>query len=331
MTTPTSGRSPSVSEPAVDRNALQRFFPSERFGELTSVTPIRLGLSGAGVYAATTEAGEYVLRLQGRGTDDSFWAQHLLILRRAAEMEVAPRIVHVDDGARAIVSSRIAGVPLPAVLADPAVRMRAISDVVSRLRALHTIERAGVGERDAAQYAREVWEIQRRRDGFPAWAADLRSAFDELDALLARDTRRVVSHNDVNPGNVLWDGERTWLVDWEVAGLGHPYYDLAAFVTFLGLDAEQANGLLRLQEESPLDEKAFATLAALRQLVALAIGNVFLSLTPDLGTVPRAREEAPTLAEVRAGMRSGSVDLQTSRGQAMMGLAFLRIATERGA
>lgn len=314
----------------VDRVALQRFLPVDKLGEIRTVAPIRLGLSGAGVYLVTTETGEYVLRVQAQRADDTFWTQHLLILRRAAAMDVAPPVVHVDEEARAIVSTRIAGVPLPTVLADPAIRETAILDVVARLRALHTIQPTGIAERNPAEFARGVWEAQRRRTGFPAWAADLRSAFDELAALLERDQRRVVSHNDVNPGNVLWDGARTWLVDWEVAGLGHPYYDLAAFVTFLGLDPERANALLRFQEDSPLDEEAFATLAALRHLVALAVGTIFLSLTPDLTVlIPRTREEAPTLAEVRAEMRSGALDLQTPRGQTMIGLAFLRIATER--
>jgi len=318
-----------MSESTVDRAALQHFLPVAILGEINTLTPIRQGLSGAGVYAVTTDTGEYVLRLQGQRVDDSFWKQHILILSRAAEMEVAPRVVHVDEEARAVVSTRIRGVPLPSVLADPAVRESAIGDVVARLRALHTIEPSGIAERNAAEFARAIWEMQRQREGFPPWAADLRSAFDELEALLARDTRRVVSHNDVNPGNVLWDGTRTWLVDWEVAGLGHPYYDLAAFATFLGLDTDRANALLSLQEESGLDDKSFATLAALRQLVALAVGNVFLSLTQDLSTtIPPTREEAPTLAEVRAGMRSGAVDLQSKRGQVMLGLAFLRIATE---
>lgn len=299
-------------------------------GEVSAITPIRMGLSGAGVYAVTSERGEYVLRLQGDGADDDFWSQHIRILRRAAECGVAPPIVHVDEDARAVISVRVAGVPLPAALGDPSQRERAITDVVARLRALHEIDATGITERDGVRFARGVWEQQRRRAGFPAWAAELGSAFDNIEAVLARDARRVVSHNDVNPGNVLWDGTRAWLVDWEVAGLWHPYYDLAAFTTFLAMDTERGYTLLALQEGSPVDAVARETFAAMRQLVALAVGSIFLSMVPELSVVSApTRGDAPTQAECGAAMRRGELDLQTSAGRARFGLAFLRVATER--
>ncbi len=36
-----------------------------------------------------------------------------------------------------------------------------------------------------------------------------------------------LSHNDLLAGNVIDDGERIWLVDWEYAGMGNPLFDLA--------------------------------------------------------------------------------------------------------
>jgi thiamine kinase-like enzyme len=36
-------------------------------------------------------------------------------------------------------------------------------------------------------------------------------------------------HNDMLPANVLDDGQRVWIVDWEYAGMGHPLFDLAGF------------------------------------------------------------------------------------------------------
>lgn len=319
-----------MSAPSFDRAEVLRVIPSSLVGEVSAITPIRMGLSGAGVYAVTSERGEYILRLQGDGALlDDFWAQHIRILRRAAERGVAPPLVHVDEDARAMISVRVAGVPLPAALADPSQRERAIADVVAQIRALHEIDPTGIDERDGVRFARGVWERQRRRAGFPAWAAELGSAFDHIAAVLARDPRRVVSHNDVNPGNVLWDGTRAWLVDWEVAGLWHPYYDLAAFVTFLGLDAEYAHGLLALQEGRPSEQTERVTFAAMRQLVALAVGSMFLSMVPDLSIVSAlTREDAPTQAECRAAMRRGELELQSATGQARLGLAFLRVAAE---
>ena len=39
----------------------------------------------------------------------------------------------------------------------------------------------------------------------------------------------VSSHNDLfKPDNILFDGQRIWLVDWEAAFLNDPYADLAA-------------------------------------------------------------------------------------------------------
>ena len=39
--------------------------------------------------------------------------------------------------------------------------------------------------------------------------------------------RPVLCHNDVLPANLIDDGRRLWLVDWEYAGIGHPLFDLA--------------------------------------------------------------------------------------------------------
>lgn len=288
-----------------------------------------MGLSGARVYTLTSARGEYVLRVQGAQADDSFWAQQLLIWKRAAEREVAPAIVYIDERQRAVISTRIGGLPLPSALTDPSLRGLAIADVVRQLRSTQEIDPTGVGERDGPAFARAVWEEQRGRAGFPAWTAGVGDTLAAIAAVLARDARRVVSHNDVNPGNVLWDGARTWLVDWEVAGLNHPYYDLASFVSFLDLGADAAYALLEVQEQSPLDDAARATFTALRQLVALAIGCVFLSLVPDLTErTARTRTDAPTLAACYAEMRTGGLDLQTPRGRAAFGLAFLRIGTD---
>lgn len=316
------------TEAPIDPATLRHLLPEQHVGDVTSVTPIRMGLSGAGVYAVTSSRGEYILRVSG-AQGDRYWEQQLRILRGAAERGVAPPVVHVDEVARAVVSARVQGAPFFVALVNPAQRGPAIASLVEQLRVLHAMDPSGVEERDIVGYARVTWEAQRTRPGFPGWAAGVGAAFDAIASVLARDQRRVVGHNDVNPANVLWDGARAWLVDWDVAGLGHPYYDIATFATLVNLDAEAAHGLLSMQEQAPLDEAARATFAVLRELVALAIGSVFLSFVPDLSVASApTRADAPTLAAFYAAVGAGELDMHTPRGQAMMGLAMLRLGTE---
>ena len=303
---------------------LLRFLPAGRVGTTERIEPIRAGLSGAGVYAVETSQGAFVLRVQDRNLDEQYFAQQLRVLRRAEQAGIAPRIAYVDEAERAVVSARISGKPLGMALADPAQRNRVFASTIEKLRTLHSLDPAGVAERDPMRYAAEAFSAVRGRPGFPSWASDLDTEFAHIERVLARDSRRVVSHNDVNPGNLLWDGERVWLVDWEVTGLGHPYYDLATLALFLRLDDDAAFGLAAMHDGAPLGVEARSNFRAQRKLAGLLCGLTFLGFVPDLSvrSAP-SLEEAPTLSELYQGMQAGKISLQTPLGQATMGLALL--------
>jgi aminoglycoside phosphotransferase (APT) family kinase protein len=307
-----------------DAKNLLRFLPEDVVGHVERIEPITLGLSGAGVHAVATSRGAYVLRVQARELDEGAFAQQLRVLRRASDAGVAPAIVHVDEASRAIVSVRVQGMPVAVALGDPAVRSRVIASVLDRLRVLHALDASGVDDRDPLTFARTAWEAARDRPGFPPWAVSLAPTFEKIAATLAADPRRVVSHNDFNPVNVLWDGSRAWVIDWEVTGLGHPYYDLATLALFLRQEEGVAFELAAVHDGAPLDERSRATFRALRQLVGLLAGLTFLGMVEDLGVrAAPTHADAPALGDVYAALRSGELDLRSPLAQASMGLALL--------
>ena len=55
-------------------------------------------------------------------------------------------------------------------------------------------------------------------------------------------TPKVLSHNDLNPGNLLWEN-KFYFLDWEYAGLNHPCFDLASLVHHYKLDPSQIHEL----------------------------------------------------------------------------------------
>jgi aminoglycoside phosphotransferase (APT) family kinase protein len=308
---------------ADNRDQLAAFLPEAELGTIERVERITGGLSGAAVYAVSASRGAFVLRVQP-AADAATFAHRLLLLRRAAQIAVTPPIVHVDEAARATVTVRVDGLPLAAALTDPSQRDRALASLVDGLRAVHALDSNGISVSDPLGYARNAWQKQRTRPAFPAWAQSLSGTFNELDRALAADKRRVVNHNDVNPMNVIWDGTKSWLLDWDVAGVGHPHYDLATLAMFLRLDEALAFDLCARHDGAPLDEAGRATFRALRQLVALLCGLTFLGLSDDLETLPTATlQEAPALGECYRAMRAGQLDLGGSRGRTTFGLALL--------
>jgi len=54
----------------------------------------------------------------------------------------------------------------------------------------------------------------------------------------------VFGHNDFLPANILHDGERLWLIDFEYAGFSTAMFDLAGLASNAGFSAEQSEELL---------------------------------------------------------------------------------------
>jgi thiamine kinase-like enzyme len=52
-------------------------------------------------------------------------------------------------------------------------------------------------------------------------------------------------HNDLLPANVVDDGDRLWLIDWEYAGIGNPLFDVAGVAANFQLTHEETEDLLR--------------------------------------------------------------------------------------
>jgi thiamine kinase-like enzyme len=82
---------------------------------------------------------------------------------------------------------------------------------------------------------------------------------DDLGAML-EDARRLsrriapfrpaLCHNDLLPANLIDDGARLWLVDWEYAGVGHPLFDLAGASANAALAEDQERALLAAYREA---------------------------------------------------------------------------------
>lgn len=71
--------------------------------------------------------------------------------------------------------------------------------------------------------------------------------YGEIVALLEEAVgpiRLVYGHNDLLAANLIDDGDRLWLIDWDYGGYGSPLFDLANLATNNGLSVDQERWLL---------------------------------------------------------------------------------------
>ena len=118
--------------------------------------------------------------------------------------------------------------------------------VADALRALHALPiPQSVQKLDLLDAMRRYWNTLIER-GLAARAGTPkeRERAREYIASLASVAQSCLCHNDVHHLNVI-DGGRLWLIDWEYAAIGDPYFDLASVCCYHALSDELRRVLLR--------------------------------------------------------------------------------------
>jgi len=81
---------------------------------------------------------------------------------------------------------------------------------------------------------------------------DLMAHLDRLERATGAVTL-VIGHNDLLAANILDDGTRLWLIDWEYGGFNTPLFDLAGLAGNNGFSEAQERGMLEQYFEAPAD------------------------------------------------------------------------------
>src|SRR5262249_23319277 len=80
------------------------------------------------------------------------------------------------------------------------------------------------------------------------------------------DSDKVFSHNDINPGNLVCDGVRLWVIDWDGAFSNDRYVDLAAVANSFAQTEELELEFLQTYFGEGVDEYRRARLHVMRQV-----------------------------------------------------------------
>ncbi len=288
----------------------------------TTIARIGRGLSGAGVYRVEAGGRVYVLKVGNETEPADAWRGRVAIQRLAAEAGLGPRVVHHDELHRAVLSEHVADRGFTARVTTPQTRDATVDELGRVMRRVHELP---LPDGAAWQEPRETFK--------PVWAGltdfalptFVRAAVDDVLAEPPPPPERLVlSHNDPNPSNLVFDGQRLLLLDWDAAGPNEPFYDLAALALFLRLNDSTAAKLIAAHDAAPPTALPPRFRYA-RRLAAAASGTMAFHLARRAGHAGGEwpRNEVPTLAGVYAGLSSGTLRLNTPEGLWAFALALV--------
>ena len=210
------------------------------------------GMSGAAVLRLRTGGRDHLLRLERPDRQPVEVARHLSCLGVAAQAGVAPAVRYADAASGVAITAFIEAQPLSTYAGGREAMLAELAGLVRALQATQPFA-PGPAHLDAA-------------DGF---IADFRATaflaeeaigehllrFSQIRAVWRTDRAAVSSHNDLNPGNILYDGRRLWLTDWEVAAASDPFGDLSCLAHSMNADEAQEGLLLGAWLGRPANEE----------------------------------------------------------------------------
>ena len=225
------------------------------------IEPLGGGLSNRNFKVQDSD-GAWVVRLAGEVPEHGIVrANDVAASRAAAEAGIAPELRHAE--ADVLVIRFIDGRALnEADVRDSATRTR----IVELLRRSH--DRVGRHLRGPALM---FWVFHALRD-YAAQLRDLADA-DDLPRLMAiaealeaeiGKVDLVFGHNDLLPANIIDDGDRLWLIDWEYAGYNSPLFDLGNLASNALLDETAWRNVLAAYYGRSPDEALLRRAGAMR-------------------------------------------------------------------
>jgi thiamine kinase-like enzyme len=212
-------------------------------GLVSSIVTISGGITNRN-YKLETQNGAFMLRIAGERTE-------LLGIDRANEFSIS-QIAHavgVGTEPKAFLENHAAILSrfIPdALTLDPETATARLERIVPRLRAFHDAS-SSPAKFSPFETVRNYQTLALKHGvKFPNDLPNILEQMTRIENVLQPHARECPCHNDLLPANFLDDGKKIWIIDWEYAGNGNPFFDLGNLAVNLELTDRDCERLIEL-------------------------------------------------------------------------------------
>jgi thiamine kinase-like enzyme len=282
---------------------------------------VKGGVSGAIVLLIETNGRHFVLRIEGPASPLRNPHQYES-MRIAAAAGIAPRIHYLNAEDRVVMMDFIEDRPLETYPGGRQGLAQAIGAMLKKLQALPLFPCFT----DYPDVVDRLWTHVCKTGLFAPGLLDAASQrlIDIRKAYALHAEKYASSHNDFLPRNLLFDGERLWLIDWENGYRNDPLVDLATALDNFAPSPELEEAVLYAWLGQTPDRLLRDRLVLVRSLTRLYYAGVLFSASASVARAkPDPSLSAPTSAEFERAIRNGHLKAETTETTHVLGKMFL--------
>ena len=282
----------------------------EAFG-VTEFEEIRELTGGHGcnpVFRIVVRGSPFLLRMNMRAGDLTC---HYTCMKAAAEAGLAPQVWYTSVEDRISITDFVEAVPFPpteALVRIPAAlrTLHALPPFPKRAHHLNTsctflLNKGTALDGFIQRFQAANFVPKGESEEFFARYAQVAAVYPHHDM--------VSSHNDLfKPDNILFDGHRVWLVDWEAAFLNDRYADLAVVANLVVTNDAEERVYLQEYFGEPPDQYQQARFFLMQQVAHMFYAMGFLLLGSS-GKPINWSETVPELRDFHRRIWAGEVNL----------------------
>jgi hypothetical protein len=251
-------------------------------------------------FRIVVQGSPYLLRIMTRTDERMDPGRIFACTTAAAQAGVAPgvRYSNVDDGI--LITDLVEAVPFP--VAEALVRL---PGTLQRLHALPPFPKAF---NYVTAHNGFIWRLRQTPLVPTDELEEVFTKYERVCAVYPRlDSDLVSCHMDLKPDNIVFDGHRVWLVNWNAAFVNDRYFDLSVAANFVVTDDADESTYLERYFGQPPDAYERARFFLMRQVVHMLSAAVFVMLG-SASTPIGQRDTLPTFVEFHERMWAGEIN-----------------------
>jgi len=275
----------------------------EAFGT-TVIDDIRRITEGVGsdlVFRIVVQGSPFLLRIMTRIDEMNDPVRQFTSMKAAAEAGLAPRVWHTNMEDGISITDFVEAAPFSTT--------EALVRIPGTLRRLHALPLFPKAFNYVPAHKGFIWRFRAANLLPKNETEEVFRQYAQVSAVYPRvDADMVSCHQDLKPENVVFDGNRVWLLGWKAALVNDRYFDLAIVANFVVNNESEERIYLQEYFGQPPDEYQLARLFLMRQVMHLLSATVYLLLGSSGKPIDKS-ETAPEFRYFHQRIWAGEINL----------------------